>query len=298
MNQIASRSASPSTSTKPLHNRMAMAFDFDETLAPDTLNGLLNYLDMDVEAFRDRRVQPLVNAGWDVALARAYCLVQASQQRPPGQRITADRLAEFGQSIQPYPGVEGMFDRLRDRLSQLNPDIDLEFYIITGGFGDIVRQTAIAPQFKRIWGCELAYNDQGEITFLKRSISHTEKTRYLMQIASGQAEVDGSGRAFAYRDAPASQLEVPLSQMIYVGDGASDVPCFSLVNEKGGVTIGVLKGHTVDGWEREVQVSPSQRVTNLAPADYQDDAEMMRSLVLAIEQLCKQIELRQLSVGE
>jgi len=47
--------------------------------------------------------------------------------------------------------------------------------------------------FKRIWGCEFAYDDQGEIAFLKRAISHTEKTRYLMQIASGQETVDGSG---------------------------------------------------------------------------------------------------------
>lgn len=243
-------------------------------------------------------MQPLIDAGWDKVAARCYCLVQESQARPEGSRITHDTLAQFGQTIQPFPGVEAMFGRLRERVHQLNKDIELEFYVITGGFGDIVRHTTIAPYFKKIWGCEFAYNEQGEICFLRRSISHTEKTRYLMQISSGQESVDGDGRAFAYRDIPEAQLYVPLSQVVYVGDGASDVPCFSLINDERGLAIGVFKGDTADEWGEDVQVSESQRVVNLAAADYQDDSEMMRSLTLAIESLCKQIELRQLSVGE
>jgi hypothetical protein len=36
----------------------------------------------------------------------------------------------------------------------------------------------------------------------------------------------------------------------------------------------------------------------LAPAEYGEDSELMRSLTLAVESLCKQISLLQLSVGE
>jgi hypothetical protein len=160
------------------------------------------------------------------------------------------------------------------------------------------RHTSIAPYFERIWGCEFAYDDQGEIEFLKRSISHTEKTRYLMQIASGRETVDSSGQAFAYRDAPQENLRIPLSQMVYVGDGASDVPCFSLLNDKRGFGIGVTKDHSDAQWGQDIQVSESQRVSNLASADYKDDSEMLRSLLLAVESICKQIALRQLSIGE
>lgn len=295
---MAQTTGSDAFSTKPLCNRIAIAFDFDDTLAPDALDGLLEYLGIDADEFRNQRVQPLLDEGWDKVAARCYCLVQESRRRDPGAKITYDTLAQFGQTIQPFPGVVEMFDRLRQRVQQLDSAIDLEFYVITGGFGDIVRHTAIANQFKQIWGCEFAYDDRGEITFLKRSITHTEKTRYLMQISSGQQTVDGDGRAFAYRDVPEEDLHVPLSQVIYVGDGASDVPCFSLINDERGIAIGVLKRNTTNGWGKEVQVSESQRVTNLAPADYQHDSEMMRSLLLAVENLCKQIELRQLSVGE
>ncbi|HHP7243711.1 MAG TPA: haloacid dehalogenase-like hydrolase [Elainellaceae cyanobacterium] len=286
------------SSTKPLCNRVAVVFDFDDTLAPDALNGLLEHLGVDVQEFRNRRVQPLVDSGWDKVAARCYCLIQESKQRPDGDKITRQVLAKFGRQIKPFIGVEEMFERLRQRVQGLNDDIELEFYVITGGFGDIVRHTPIASHFKRIWGCEFAYNDQGEIEFLKRSISHIEKTRYLLQISSGEETVDGDGRAFAYRDVAEETLYIPLSQVVYVGDGASDIPCFSLVNDERGIAIGVFKGNTADEWGREVQVSKSQRVSNLAAADYQDDSEMMRSLILAIESICKQIELRQLGVNE
>jgi phosphoglycolate phosphatase-like HAD superfamily hydrolase len=287
-----------SGSTKPLKNRLAVVFDFDDTLAPDTLEGLLNFLEIDVEHFRQKRIQPLEDVGWDSAAARAYCLIKESQRRPENDKITYSTLSQFGQQIQPFPGIQDTLKKLRRRAQELSPEVELEFYIVTGGFGDIIRHTAIAPYFEHIWGCEFAYNEKGEIEFLKRAITHTEKTRYLMQISSGQDTVDGTGRAFAYRDAPTEDLRIPLSQFIYVGDGVSDVPCFSLLNDKRGVGIGVFKGDSDDEWGQEVTVSESQRVANIAKANYQENSEMRRSLMLAVESICKQIELHQLSIGQ
>lgn len=282
--------------TKPVCNRIAIVFDFDDTLAPDTFDELIKRLGLDVNEFRQQRYEPLKDAQWDHVAARFYCLIQESKQRQ--EKITKDYLIQFGKELQPFDGVVEMFDRLHQRVQELNPDIQLEFYIITGGFAEVVRHTCIANYFTQIWGCEFHYADNGEIEFLKRSISHTEKTRYLMHIASGQEQVDGDGRSFAYRDVPEEQLHIPLSQMIYVGDGASDVPCFSVLNDEGGITLGVYKGDTAAKWTEQIEVTESQRVMNLAPADYHADSELMRSLTLALESLCKQISLRQLSVGE
>lgn len=282
--------------TKPVCKRIAIVFDFDDTLAADTFDELIKRLGLDVNEFRQQRYEPLKNAGWDHVAARFYCLIQESKQRQ--EKITKDYLIQFGQDLQPFDGVAEMFDRLHQRVQDLNPEIELEFYIITGGFAEVVRNTCIAPYFTKIWGCEFNYAENGEIEFLKRSISHTEKTRYLMQISSGQDQVDGDGRSFAYRDVSEARLYIPLSQFIYVGDGASDVPCFSVVNDKGGIAIGVYKGDTAEAWSEQVEVTESQRVANLAPAEYQEESELMRSLILAVESLCKQISLRQLSAGE
>ncbi len=282
--------------TKPVCNRIAVVLDFDDTLAPDTFDELIKRLGLDVNEFRQQHYEPLKDAGWDHVAARFYCLIQESRRRK--EKITKNDFIQFGQDIQPFQGVTEMFDCLQQQARKINSAIELEFYIITGGFAEVVRNTCIASYFRKIWGCEFHYAENGEIEFLKRSISHTEKTRYLMHIASGEDQVDGDGRSFAYRDVPEHQLHIPLSQMIYVGDGASDVPCFSVLNDEGGIVIGVYKGDTAEKWSQDIQVTESQRVTNLAPADYEADSELMQSLTLAVESLCKQISLRQLSKGE
>lgn len=296
MTQTKSKDFQKPQATKPICNRIAVVFDFDDTLAPDTFDELIKRLGLDVTEFRQQQYEPLKEAGWDHVAARFYCLIQESNRRE--QKITQDYLMQFGRELEPFQGVTAMFDYLLRRVKELNPEIELEFYIITGGFAEVVKSTCIAPYFTQIWGCEFHYAENGEIEFLKRSISHTEKTRYLMHIASGQDQVDGDGRSFAYRDVSEEQLHIPLSQMIYVGDGASDIPCFSVLNDEGGITLGVYKGDTAAEWSQQIEVTESQRVMNLAPADYHEESELMRSLTLSIESLCKQISLRQLSRGE
>ncbi|MEG4808138.1 hypothetical protein QUA82_11365 [Microcoleus sp. F8-D3] len=106
------------------------------------------------------------------------------------------------------------------------------------------------------------------------------------------------GKTFVYRDVPAQELRIPLTQVIYVGDGTSDIPCFSLLNEQQGITIGVYKDSTPQDWSQEIEISQSQRLINLASAEYSEDSELMRSLILAVESLAKKISLLELSVGE
>ncbi len=100
-----------------------------------------------------------------------------------------------------------------------------------------------------------------------------------------------------YRDVQAEELHIPLTQVIYVGDGASDIPCFSLLNEQQGITIGVYKDSTPQDW-KEIEISQSQRLINLASAEYSEDSELMRSLTLAVESLAQKITPIQLSVDE
>lgn len=283
--------------TKPLSNRIALAFDFDDTLVPDTVDSLLESCDIDSQAFRKERIQPLIDNGWEPILARFYSLIQESKRRDR-DKITKEYLTKFGEELAPFDGVPEMFKRLRQSAKTIVPDIEVEFYLISCGMVEIARHTCIAPEFTAMWGCEFSYNEEGEIEFVKQLVSHTEKTRYLFQLAKGIDNTTQDGQMFVYRDVSPEELHVPLTQVIYVGDGASDIPCFSLMNDENGVAIGVYKRSTVQEWNREVTLSASQRVANLAEADYREDSELMRSLTLAVESMCKQIALSQLSVGE
>jgi len=282
--------------TKPLSNRIAVVFDFDDTLVPDTVDSLLFSCGIDALQFRQERIQPLIESGWDKILARFYALIEESQRQ--NNKITQEYFARFGQALAPFDGVPEMFDRLRQRAYELNPKVAVEFYLITCGMVEIARHNCIAPNFKAMWGCEFHYGTDGGIEFLKKIVTHTEKTRYLFQIAKGVSHQKDDGRTFVYRDVPPEELHVPLTQAIYVGDGASDIPCFSLLNEEQGVAIGVYKDRAPEEWGQELSMTQGQRVANLAPVDYSKDSELMRSLTLAVESICKQISLHQLSVGE
>ncbi len=284
------------TATKPFANRLAVVFDFDETLAPDTFALLLKDLDLDVDCFKQEKVKPLTDNGWDKYIARAYCLVEESKRREYEDKITKERLARIGRELKPYPGVPEMFDRLRRCATDLISDVKVEFYLITGGFIEMASNTSIASNFKAMWGSQFHYGKDDEIKFIKQQMTNTEKTSYLYYLAKGMDGEKEKDLMYAFDSVDKEQLRIPLTQIIYVGDGASDAPCFAVVNQGGGIGIGLYKGDETEKWSQQEKISANQRVANVAPPDYSENSELMQSLTLAVEGICKQIALRRLSV--
>ncbi len=282
--------------TRLLSKRIAIAFDFDRTLIPDdSFHVLLKDCQINVDNFINNRVAPLVADGWDRYLAKAYCLVKESQQRTD-HKITKSKLIELGKKLKLHDGVTTMFDLLQQHVKDLDPEIELEFYLISGGFADIPRSTSIAKYFKRIWGCEFQYNNQGEVEFIKRQMTHTEKTRYLYYLSKGIDKENEKDLIYNYRDLPEDKIHVPLSQVIYVGDGSSDIPCFTVINQYGGIALGVYaQNRTADEWKYLENISSSQRLSGLVPANYQEDSKLIRSLSLAVGCIGKRIALRKLN---
>lgn len=286
------------TATKHVHKRIGILFDFDDTLAPDSYGRLLKSCGIDHDQFEQERVQPLIDDGWDRILAKMYCLV-AESQREGGCTITKQRLLNVGRDIPLFDGVPNMFDRVRSRAQELVPDVEVEFYILSSGIVEIAEGIPIADQFKEIWGGAFHYDDQGAISAAKRIISHPEKVRYVLQVSKGVSEDGEPGRpSNVYRDVADKDLHIPLSQIIYLGDGASDMPVFRLLNEHFGIAIGLFKGDSADNWEYSKDIERNRRVQNLAPVDYRNGSELMQSLLLSVERICNQIALHELSVGE
>lgn len=283
--------------TKPFANRLAVVFDFDETLAPDTFALLLQDLGLDADKFKQERVKPLVTDGWDKYIARAYCLVEESNRREGKDKITQARLARVGKELKPFKGVPEMFDRLRQCARNVVEDVEVEFYLISGGFIEMAQNTSISNNFKAMWGCRFLYGQGGEIKFIKQQMTNTEKTSYLYYLSKGMDADKEKDLMFAYSNVDEGKLRIPLSQVIYVGDGASDAPCFAVVNQAGGVGIGLYKDNA-DKWSEQDKIDVNQRVANIAPPDYSENSELMQSLTLAVKGICQQIALRRLSIGE
>lgn len=282
--------------TQAFHKRIALVFDFDLTLAPGSLDALLNKLGVDPDQFRQERVHPLDDEGWDHSLARCYAIVQLSKEQ--GGSITEETLKEVGREIELFDGLPDAFETVRSAARAIVEDVEVEFYVLTAGYAEIVNATALSSVCKAVWGGTFHYDDNGFVDFPKRVVTYPEKVRYLLALAKG-IEVEGhDSPSDVWRDVPDDEYYVPLDQMIYVGDGASDLPAFDLMGDHGGLAIAVTKQGQTAQWGREHEVHADRRVQNLAEASYAEGSELLRSLCLATESIAKMIALRKLGKGE
>jgi hypothetical protein len=274
---------------------IALVFDFDDTLAPCCTSGYLERQGVEPELFWQTEVQSLVDDGWDPIPAYLYGMIGASRagRIPP---MTKESLESWGPEVPLFNGVTGIFDRLRKHTASLNPSLNLEFYVISSGIGDIVRNTVIAPHFTDIWSCDFAYDENGHAHFPKRLVSFTDKTRYLFQISKGQIGPEARTRPFDVNlKVPSDERRIPLNQMIFVGDGYTDVPCFSLVKKRGGIAIGVYDGQDHTKWGRAWGFLEQNRVSNLAPTDYTEHSALSNALMMSIDSIANKISLAQSS---
>jgi len=273
---------------------IALIFDFDDTLAPDSTSGFLADLGVDVPHFWKDEVDPLwARQDWDPVPAYLYQMIRLSQSGQYGP-ITRERLQQWGQRLPLHEGVSTLFERLRQTVRHNHPQVQLEFYLISSGIGDVVRATPIAHEFTDIWASEFTYSDtDGGIQFPRRIVSFTDKTRYLFHIQKGIVGQAAQGKPFEVnRKIETDKLRIPFSQMIFVGDGYTDIPCFSLIRRSGGVAFGV--------WDPKHRATRSRawgflqegRVSNLNHARYTEQSELYQLLEQAVESLAGHIALR------
>lgn len=279
--------------TLPLHNRVAVFFDFDETLAPKTDRILLERLGLDPDAFARTHIQPLKERGFENILAKAWALIQLSQSEDK-YRISRALLTEVGRSYPLYPGVESLFRRLRAVARSIASDVEVEFHLITAGFREIPAATPIASEFTSIWGGEFEFDQQDNIAFVKSIIAHPEKVRYLMMVAKGLEETGANGPEDIWKPMADHEWHVPLDQIVFVGDGKSDKQAFGFLYRNKGIGIGV-KGCGDDAWSVKDAMHDGRAVENVAPASYENGSELCTSLELAIQSICHRIKLRHLA---
>ena len=270
---------------------IAVVFDFDETLAPDSTSSFLDGYGIDVRTFWADKVRPLLDAWWDPVPAYLYMMLVES--RAAAAPITSAMLAAWGKKVRLYDGATRVFERLRRTAAEADPGITVEFYLVSSGIGEILRSTRIAKEFTSIWACDFSYDAGGAIVFPRNIVSFTDKTRYLFHVSKGLVGADARVKPFAVnRKVAAANLRVPFDQMVFVGDGYTDVPCFSLVRRQGGVAIGVYDAADRQRWGRAWGFIEDDRVSNLVPADYSLRSALSNSLTMAVEAMSRRIALR------
>ncbi|MCH9828627.1 MAG: haloacid dehalogenase-like hydrolase [Gammaproteobacteria bacterium] len=275
-----------------MHDTIAVVFDFDDTLAPDTTSGYLRKAGIDdLPRFWKEEVGSLYAEDWDPVPAYLYKMIEAAQSGRIGP-ITQQSLSTWGAEAPLHAGVDTIFNRLRATAKKANPRLRLEFYVISSGLGDVLRSTRIAHEFTEIWASELHYDAAGHAIFPKRVVSFTDKTRYLFHIQKGLTGATYRGKPFEVnRKVSRDHQPVPLDHMIFVGDGYTDIPCFSLLKQNDGIPIAVYDPHHEERWGNAFRFVSEGRVSNLHSANYLEGSDLSNFLIMAVRSLAERVAL-------
>lgn len=185
------------------------------------------------------------------------------------RNLTNKKLFEYGSQLNYYPGVDSFFKGLKNVVndtSYTEYGIRVENYVISTGMAEIIRGSKIARYVDGIWGCELIGDEEtGIIREVGYTIDNTTKTRALFEINKGVGKIEN---ASVNMQMPEEYRRVHFKNMIYVADGPSDIPAFSVVNQYGGATFAVYpKGDTV-AFNQVEELRKNKRVNMFAEADY------------------------------
>lgn len=199
----------------------------------------------------------------DGILAYMYTMIRKCREK--GVPLTRESLRRCGESIVFFPGVDGWFDRI-DRFGALL-GVQVEHYVISSGLREIIDGSAIAGHFKEIYASEFYYDGAGWPVWPKLAVNFTAKTQFVYRINKGVLDVSDDRTLNA--SMPDDSKRVPFTNMIYLGDGLSDVPCMKMMRAYGGQAIAVYQDANRPGVE---QLLRQGRVDYIYPADYSEGA--------------------------
>jgi phosphoglycolate phosphatase-like HAD superfamily hydrolase len=272
---------------------IAVTFDFDDTLVPDSTSALLSQHGIDPDDFWPNKAKTPVDRGYDPPLAYLNLLLD---EVGAGRRLgllSNETLRTFGASLDStwFPGLPELFEDLRAAAATYR-DISVEFYIISGGLQALIEgSTHVQKYFSGVYGCQLDEDPAtGAVRYIKRCVTFTEKTRFIFEINKGISAKDAATQPHLV-NLQVPTRRIPLENMIYVGDGLTDVPCFSLIDNAGGMALGVFQPGKESAKQAFQQLVVPRRVRTMHSPNYSADADLGAILRLAVSALAAKLDL-------
>ena len=247
---------------------MAVCYDFDKTLSPDNMQaqGYLQAIHYENQDEFWKETMDLARThGMDPNLAWMYLMLKGARGKEIFRR---EMLRGYGAKVKLYDGVREWFDRSCRYGDERG--ITVEHYILSSGLREMIEGTPIADKFTMIYASSFYYDEDGVAVWPAQVVNYTNKTQFLFRISKGVLDVNDSAvnDYFAPED-----IRVPFTNMVYIGDSETDIPCMKLINTYGGYSIGVYDPVTRDT-SRVLRLLDENRIGYYAPADYTEGSEM------------------------
>ncbi len=266
----------------PKKTRIAIIYDFDKTLSTsDMQNSLIENLGLSPKDFWNECAQFAKENG--MGKIPAYLYVLKSKLNDKSIALNSEVLKKCASEIEYFPGVVEWFDLISEFAKEQG--VIVEHYIISSGMKEILENTQIFKKFEEVYACEYLYDEYGCPVWVKNDVDFTTKTQFLFRINKKEHNVwdDKGVNQFIEHDL----RPIPFTNMIYIGDGTTDIPCMKLVKNNGGYSIGVYSKSksTVN------QLIYDDRVNLICKADYTNGGDLYRYVTGIIRKVAAEYPL-------
>lgn len=260
--------------SKPI---VAIMYDFDKTLSTTDMQNysFIPALKMTPDEFWGATGEFSKATGTERILSYMWMMIYLAKEK--GIECTREWLNSLGKEVEFYKGVETWFKRINAYGKKHG--VIVEHYLISSGTKEIVEGTSIAKYFKAIYGCEFYYDPVTKLpVWPKLAVNYTQKTQYIFRISKGVTDITDDNSV----NNKTQKRRVPYENMIYLGDGMTDVPCMVLVKQNGGNAIAIYNKKE----RKNVRsLNDSGRVNFVCYANYEEGRDIDQTIKLIIEQV-------------
>lgn len=261
---------------------VALIYDFDGTLAPGNMQeySFIKAVGRNKEEFWGVTHKMAQTQDADPILI--YMLFMLDEAKKNGISLSRESFRQFGKDIKFFKGVESWFKRIN--LIGKREGVIVEHYINSSGLLEILEGTSIAKEFKAIFASCYYYSKKGNAIWPASAVNYTNKTQFLFKINKGIFNIHDSEKT--NESIPEEEKRISFANMIYFGDGETDVPCMKLIKQLGGYSIGVYNPEIPKKKTIAQRLITQNRVNYICSADYRKG----KRAELLVEQIIKRIK--------
>jgi phosphoserine phosphatase len=266
---------------------MAIAYDFDGTLAPGNMqeHQFLPEIGITPAAFwKEVHETAKQHQADEVLVYMNLMLRKASAHNVPVRR---GDFKSRGKSIKLFEGVPEWFARISAYAKSRG--VRLKHYLISSGNEEIFAGTPIVKRFEAVFASKYLFDANGVAQWPALAINYTTKTQYLFRINKGVTDI--SDNAAVNKFVPKAERAVPFENIVFIGDGATDIPCFRLVKEQGGLSVAVYTPNKHGGRTKAAQYMEDGRVHAVVPAVYTDGSVLDTIIKARIDEIAARCAL-------
>ncbi len=265
---------------------IALIYDFDNTLSTRDMQEFtfIPALGMSPSEFWTNCDKLAQENSMDHILA--YMLLMAKKANEKGIDLSPESLRKMGKDVQFFDGVDTWFKRVNDYGESLG--LEIRHYIISCGLKYMIEGCDIGKEFYNIFACDYLYDENGKVIWPSVAINYTSKTQFLYRINKGVEDMGEHKKLNMYM--PQNERVVPFENMIYIGDGLTDVPSMKLTRSRGGYAIGVYK-YPADA----TYLVKEDRVDFYVASDYTEGSEMDVAMKAILNRISAKIRFKELS---